>query len=83
MDFLQQQAKFDAFLPVFNNERPDEALDMKCPVELYKASTRQYRGIPELSYPFHDRTALWLPAADGSAFSERKLTSTLLSQVKR
>jgi hypothetical protein len=31
---------------------------MKCPGEVYKASTRQYRGIAELSYPFHDRTAL-------------------------
>jgi len=31
---------------------------MKCPAEVYKASTRQYRGIGELSYPFHDRTAL-------------------------
>ena len=31
---------------------------MQCPGEVYKASTRQYRGIGELSYPFHDRTAL-------------------------
>jgi|ERR1700684_1154782 len=50
--------KFDAFVHEFNNERPHEALDMKCPGEVYKASTRQYRGIAELSYPFHDRTAL-------------------------
>jgi len=41
-----------------HNERPHEALDMKCPVEVYKASTRPYRGISELSYPFHDRTVL-------------------------
>ena len=41
-----------------HNERPHEALDMKCPVEVYKASTQQYRGIGELCYPFHDRTAL-------------------------
>src|SRR6202044_351613 len=57
-NFLQQQAKFDAFVHEFNYERPHEALDMKCPGEVYKASTRQYRGIGELSYPFHDRTAL-------------------------
>jgi len=57
-NFLQQQAKFDAFVQGFNNERPHEALDMKCPVEVYKASTRPYRGITELSYPFHDRTVL-------------------------
>jgi len=41
-----------------HNERPHEALDMKCPVEVYKASTRPYRGISELSYPFHDQTVL-------------------------
>jgi len=44
-NFLQQQAKFDAFVQVFNNERPHEALDMKCPGEVYKASTRQYRTV--------------------------------------
>jgi transposase InsO family protein len=57
-NFLQQQAKFDAFVHEFNNERPHEALAMNCPADVYKASTRPYRGIGELSYPFHDRTAL-------------------------
>jgi len=57
-NFLQQQAKFDAFVHEFNNERPHEALAMKCPADVYKPSTRPYRGIGELSYPFHDRTAL-------------------------
>src|SRR5260370_22071038 len=28
---LQQQSKFDDFLEEFNNERPHEALHMKCP----------------------------------------------------
>ena len=28
-NFLQQQARFDKFMDVFNNERPHEALDMK------------------------------------------------------
>jgi len=32
-NFLQQQARFDDFIEVFNNQRPHEALDMKCPVE--------------------------------------------------
>jgi transposase InsO family protein len=27
-NFLQQQARFDKFMEVFNNERPHEALDM-------------------------------------------------------
>ena len=39
----------------FNTERPHEALGMKCPAELYTASTRVYAGLPELTYPFHDR----------------------------
>src|SRR5216683_8454126 len=47
-------------LPVreFNAERPHEALDMKCPAELYTASPRRYDGLPELTYPFHDRDVL-------------------------
>jgi len=55
---LQQQARFDAFLQEFNNERPHEALAMKCPAEIYTASPRQYDGLPELSYPLHDREVL-------------------------
>ncbi|HEX4074399.1 MAG TPA: IS481 family transposase [Candidatus Acidoferrales bacterium] len=53
---LQQQAKFDAFLEEFNNERPHQALDMKYPAEIYSPSLRPYRGLPELAYPFHDKT---------------------------
>ena len=34
-NLLQQQAKFDAFQQEFNTERPHEALQMKCPAELY------------------------------------------------
>ena len=52
---LQQQAKFDDFVHEFNGERPHEALEMKCPAEVYTPSTREYRGLPEVSYPFHDR----------------------------
>jgi hypothetical protein len=52
---LQQQAKFDDFVHEFNRERPHEALGMKCPAEVYTPSTREYRGLPEVSYPFHDR----------------------------
>jgi len=48
-NFLQQQARFDDFIEIFNNERPHEALDMKCPAEVYQPSTRTYRGLPELS----------------------------------
>jgi len=58
LNSLQQQARFDAFLHEFNGERPHEALAMKCPAELYAASTRSYDGLPELTYPFHDRDIL-------------------------
>ena len=55
---LQQQERFDAFVREFNTERPHEALEMKCPTELYVASPRPYDGLPELIYPFHDREVL-------------------------
>jgi len=58
MNCLQQQARFDAFVHEFNVERPHEALAMKCPAELYSASPRPYRGLPELTYPLHDRDVL-------------------------
>ena len=57
-NILQQQAKFDTFIEEFNNERPHEALDMKCPAEVYSPSPSQYQGIPEPHYPFHDRTVV-------------------------
>jgi putative transposase len=55
-NFLQQQAKFDAFLDEYNQERPHQALDMKVPAELYTRSRRPYHGLEELDYPFHDKT---------------------------
>jgi putative transposase len=55
-NFLQQQARFDQFLSTFNQERPHEALNMRYPAELYSPSPRSYNGLPELEYPFHDRT---------------------------
>jgi hypothetical protein len=55
---LQQQARFDAFISEFNEERPHEALAMRCPAELYTPSVRAYDGLPEVDYPFHDRDVL-------------------------
>jgi len=55
-NFLQQQARFDDFIDCYNSERPHQALNMACPAERYVPSTRPYRGLPELDYPFHDRT---------------------------
>jgi putative transposase len=53
---LQQQARFDAFVDQYNRERPHQALDMKMPADVYARSTRLYRGLDELTYPFHDGT---------------------------
>jgi putative transposase len=53
---LQQQARFDAFVTRFNQERPHQALGMKVPADLYARSPRVYRGVEDLSYPFHEHT---------------------------
>lgn len=55
---LAQQGVFDNFQEEFNTERPHEALGMRCPSEVYVPSPRPYTGLPELTYPFHDREVL-------------------------
>ena len=55
LNSLQQQARFDDFVREFNTERPHEALAMKTPAQLYSPSQRPYRGLPDVSYPLHDR----------------------------
>ena len=57
-NFLQQQARFDAFVARFNAERPHEALQMRVPADDYRPSPRPYHGLDELEYPFHDWTAI-------------------------
>src|SRR6201988_5136313 len=52
---LQQQARFDDFVCEFNTERPHEALSMNTPAERYTPSPRRYTGLPDLTYPLHDR----------------------------
>jgi putative transposase len=53
---LQQQARFDTFIAQYNRERPHQALGMKVPADIYRRSARVYRGLDELTYPFHDQT---------------------------
>jgi putative transposase len=53
---LQQQAHFDTFVAQYNHERPHQALDMKVSADVYARSARPYRGLEELTYPFHDAT---------------------------
>ena len=55
-NMLQQQEKFDDFIQEYNQERPHQAIDMKYPCERYERSHRSYNGLPEVAYPFHDKT---------------------------
>lgn len=57
-NILQQQARFDDFVEEFNTERPHEALHMKVPAEIYRPSIKPYNGLPEVTYPFHDKDIL-------------------------
>src|SRR5260370_7206181 len=78
MNSLQQQARFDDFVQEFNTERPHEALAMKCPAEIYSASSRPYSGLPDLTYPLHDRDVLVTACARISMHPKRVNTSTVL-----
>jgi putative transposase len=51
---LQQQSRFDTFIARYNDDRPHQALGMKVPADVYARSPRLYRGLEELTYPFHD-----------------------------
>src|SRR3954452_2224761 len=79
---LQQQERFDAFVREFNSERPHEALDMKRPAELYVASARSYAGLPELTYPFHDREVLVTACGRLCLHRKRINISTVLAGQK-
>src|ERR1700745_1158570 len=57
-NFLQQQARFDKFMEIFNQQRPHEALGMKCPAEIYQPSPRPYTGLPDIDYPFPAKTIM-------------------------
>jgi putative transposase len=74
---LQQQARFDTFIERYNRERPHQALGMKVPADLYVPSPRVYRGLDDLTYPFHDRTVT-VTRCGRLCFGRRKIN---LSQV--
>jgi len=57
-NFLQQQARFDHFIDVYNRERPHQGLGMKYPAELYRPSSRTYHGLDDVEYPLHDRSVI-------------------------
>jgi len=53
-DLAAQQRRFDAFLKLFNEVRPHEALGQRPPAELYEKSPRAYPGrLEEMEYPGH------------------------------
>jgi len=76
-NFLQQQAKFDDFLECFNNERPHQALNMQCPAERYLPSRRPYKGLPDLEYPFHDKTVV-VTTCGRICFNRQKINLSLV-----
>lgn len=76
-NFLQQQARFDDFVTEYNTERPHQALAMQYPAERYTASSRPYEGLPDLDYPFHDKTVV-VTTCGRICFNRRKIN---LSQV--
>lgn len=57
-NLLHQQEKLDIFVDEYNNERPHQALDMKCPAEVYTKSTRPYQGLPDITYPGYDTSIM-------------------------
>jgi putative transposase len=71
-NLLQQQGRFDDFVDEFNRERPHQALNMRCPAELYQPSARAYRGLDPIDYPFHDRT-LTVTRCGRICFGRRKI----------
>jgi len=74
---LQQQARFDAFIARYNQERPHQALGMKVPADLYARSSRDYHGLTDLTYPLHDKT-ITVTNCGRICFNSRKVN---LSQV--
>ena len=74
-----RQARFDDFVREFNSERPHEALAMKCPAEIYSTSPRPYNGLPELTYPMHDRDLLVTACGRICMHRKRMNISTVLA----
>jgi putative transposase len=74
---LQQQMRFDTFVRRYNHDRPHQALDMATPASRYTASSRPYRGLDDLVYPFHDWTAV-VTRCGRLCYQRRKIN---LSQV--
>jgi len=57
-NLLHQQERFDYFRKEFNYERPHQAIEMKCPADIYTKSARKYEGLPDITYPGYDKTLM-------------------------
>ncbi|ALC11044.1 integrase [Sphingopyxis sp. 113P3] len=81
-NFLQQQGRFDRFVDIYNHERPHQALAMRYPAECYTRSDRSYEGLPDLEYPFHDKTVI-VTTCGRICFDSRKVNlSTVFAGQK-
>ena len=58
---------------------PNEALQMKRPADVYSASPRPYRGLPELHYPLHQPEVLVTACARICMHRKRINISTVLA----
>jgi putative transposase len=50
---------------------------MQCPVERCERSTRIYQGLPELAYPFHDKTVT-VTTCGRICFNRQKINLSLV-----
>ena len=56
-----------------------EALDLKCPAEVYAPSAKPYSGLPELTYPLHDREVMVTHCGRFCMHRKRVNVSTVLA----
>ncbi len=71
-NFLQQQARFDDFVDVYNNERAHQSLNGQYPGDLNTPSSGVYRQPEEPEYPYHDR-AIHIPKCGRICMGRRKI----------
>lgn len=55
---------------------------MKCPAQLYTPSPQPYRGLPELTYQFHDRDVLITACGRLCLYRKKINISTVLAGQK-
>ena len=76
-NILLQQERFDDFRYDFNRNRPHEALDMKCPADIYTRSSRPYEMPKELKYPQHDKV-LKVTSCGRICFENKKINLSVV-----